>query len=135
MKIVQTPYIDYEDRNRLFLLPEEGEGWNRARLTLPGWEGEVTLTPRGGEALVPRVRQETCLYAELWDGAGRYARTQTTLGPVKEWKVGFMLSSHEDLGYEDKSPCVCLVGFRGEAAAAACMKCWGREASPKEGIQ
>ena len=41
----------------------------------------------------------------------------------------------EDLGYEDKSPCVCLVGFRGEAAAAACMKCWGREASPKEGIQ
>ncbi len=101
MKIVQTPYIDYEDRNRLFLLPEEGEGWNRARLTLPGWEGEVTLTPRGGEALVPRVRQETCLYAELWDGAGRYARTQATLRPVKEWKVGFMLSSHEDLGYED----------------------------------
>ena len=101
MKIVQTPYIDYEDRNRLFLLPEEGEGWIRARLTLPGWEGETALTPRGGEALVPRARQETCLYAELWDEAGRYERTQVTLHPVKEWKVGFLLSSHEDLGYED----------------------------------
>ena len=37
----------------------------------------------------------------------------------------------EDLGYEDNSPCPGLVGFMGEADAAACMKCWGREASGK----
>lgn len=36
----------------------------------------------------------------------------------------------EDLGYEEKSPCMCLVGFKGEAAAEACRKCWEREATP-----
>ena len=34
----------------------------------------------------------------------------------------------EDVGYEDKSPCGCLVGYRGEAAENACRQCWEREA-------
>ena len=37
----------------------------------------------------------------------------------------------EDLGYEDKSPCVCMVGYKGEAAAADCRQCWNREAKEK----
>ncbi len=33
----------------------------------------------------------------------------------------------EDLGYEEKSPCICLKGYKPEEAAAACRKCWERE--------
>jgi len=33
----------------------------------------------------------------------------------------------EDLGYEDKSPCICLKNYNEKDASAACRKCWDRE--------
>lgn len=34
----------------------------------------------------------------------------------------------EDLGYEEKSPCVCLKAYSEKDANDACRKCWEREA-------
>ncbi len=101
MIIRQTPYIDYNDRNRVFLDLEEGERWSRARLSMGDWSEKIEIGAVYGEARVPLVESEACLFVELWDDNKNYARTMAALKPVKKWKAGFMLSSHEDLGYQD----------------------------------
>lgn len=65
------------------------------------WSAKIEIGAVYGEARVPLAQSEACLFVELWDDDKNYARTMAALKPVKKWKAGFMLSSHEDLGYQD----------------------------------
>ena len=101
MRIIQTPYIDHEGFNRLFVEAEEEGAWNKLRLCFEGFAGEFAFVPgRLIEVRVPRPGKRNILRAQISDGA-RTRTASVMLEPVREWKVEFILSSHEDLGYED----------------------------------
>ena len=79
MIIRQTPYIDHNDRNRVFLDLEAGERWSRARLSMGDWSAKIEIGTVYGEARVPLVQSEACLFVELWDDDKNYARTMAAL--------------------------------------------------------
>ena len=101
MRLIQTPYIDYEGNNRIYIDAEEEGSWTGLRLSLGGWTRDFAFVAgRMNSVCVPRPMEKTVLHARLSDGA-RSRSCSVLLEPVREWKVGFILSSHEDLGYED----------------------------------
>lgn len=69
MKIIQTPYIDHEGRNRLFVETEEEGAWIKLCLCIEGFTGEFAFAPgRINEVCVPRPEKRSILHGQISDG-------------------------------------------------------------------
>ncbi|WP_168735742.1 glycoside hydrolase family 38 N-terminal domain-containing protein [Cohnella fermenti] len=101
--IRQTAFIDYQDRNKVWVLFSEDIVMTPSYLTV--YVGDRLVYERKKfiaspcELLLPLVETTTDCTLELYDDLERTDAYRCKLEPVKQWKIALMTSSHEDLGY------------------------------------
>ncbi|MDD5604258.1 MAG: hypothetical protein PHG48_09345, partial [Eubacteriales bacterium] len=104
-KLTQTIYITRDGKNRAWLeLDDFNDSYDAHVSAFISGEcvaDSIKICSGKQEILLPEVH-ETCGCSIVMKGQNGLSQCfMCTLKPVKKWRISFINSSHEDLGYED----------------------------------
>jgi hypothetical protein len=102
MKITQTYFITNDNTNRIWIELDEFISGSTINLSGRSFEiNDVKVTSKRVEAFIPNVEKDENMVAALKLPDGRMTLFTCIIRHIKKWRISFVDSSHEDIGYED----------------------------------
>ena len=99
---LQTPFISYEDKNMLYISVADWDFCNPYQVDIFVDDSHVCSEKIFAPELslmIPCIEKESNLTIRLTPFEDLPTEAEYTVFPPKKWKIPFLYSSHEDLGY------------------------------------